>query len=118
VTKVRNREEDQLVEAIIDMCRLFGLYVAHFRPAQIRPGRWVTAVQGDGKGYPDLTIVGPGGAMWREAKSSTGSMTPEQKIWASRIKAGGGDFAVWKPADLHSGRIEAELRALRTRVAI
>ncbi len=117
MTKARKREEDQLVEAVIDMSHLFGLYVAHFRPAQIRPGVWITPVQGDGKGYPDLTIVG-NKPIWRETKSSTGSMTPEQKIWAARIKAAGGDFAVWKPEDLHSGRIETELRSLRTRVSI
>lgn len=107
--------EDDLLRAVLDMCRLFHLRVAHFRPAQMKDrdgrARWVTAVQADGKGYPDLTIVGPAGLMFRELKSSTGSVTPEQKTWLlvlSRVA----DADTWRPTDLRSGRIERELRAL------
>jgi len=112
--------ENDLLKTVIDMARLFGLTVAHFRAAQAKSGNWVTPVQGDGKGYPDLTIVGPGGVLWRELKSARGALSPEQVVWLKTLNraAGEGSAAVWKPEDLHSGRIEAELRALRTRVAI
>lgn len=109
--------EDDLLRAVLDMARLLGLMTAHFRPAQVRDKdgtqRWVTAVQGDGKGYPDLTIVGPGGVMFRELKSEKGPCSSEQKVWIGRLETAGADVGVWRPADLRSGRIERELRALR-----
>lgn len=107
--------EDDLLTTVLDMARLFGLKAAHFRPAKTQTGRWVTAVQGDGKGYPDLTIAGAGGVLFRELKSDRGPATPEQKKWISVLVDAGADVAVWRPADLRSGRIERELRALRTR---
>lgn len=109
--------EDDLLRAVIDMCRLFGLMVAHFRPAQVRDKdgktRWVTAVQGDGKGYPDLTIAGPGGVLFRELKSQKGTATAEQSVWLGQLTAGGQDAGIWRPADLKCGRIERELRGLQ-----
>lgn len=111
--------EDQFLTAVIHLCRLRHLFVAHFRPAMSQTGRWVTAVQGDGKGYPDLTIVGPGGQMWRELKSPEGRLSPEQLEWLSRLEQSGADVGVWRPADLTDGRIDAELRVLcRPRSAV
>lgn len=105
--------EDDLLTAVLDMARLFGLHVAHFRPAKTERG-WRTPVQADGKGYPDLTIVG-GGVLFRELKSDRGQLSAEQVTWSARLKSAGADFAVWHPTDLRSGRIERELRALRVR---
>jgi hypothetical protein len=106
--------EDDLLKAVLDMCRLFHLRAAHFRPALSQSGRWLTPVQGDGKGYPDLTIVGSGGVLFRELKSAKGVTSPEQREWIADLDRAAADVAVWKPADLRSGRIEAELRALRS----
>lgn len=111
--------EDDLLKAVIDMCRLFGVMVAHFRPAQVRDKdgktRWVTAVQGDGKGYPDLTMTGPGGVLFRELKSKAGTASPEQAVWLGALKSAGADAGIWRPADLRSGRIERELRNIGNR---
>lgn len=104
--------EDDLLTAVIDMAHLFGLTVAHFRPAKTERG-WRTPVQADGKGYPDLTIVGPGGVLFRELKSATGKLSPEQAVWMYKLNEAGADVGRWRPADLTSGRIERELRALR-----
>lgn len=106
--------EDDMLTAVLDLARLRGLHVAHFRPAKTERG-WRTAVQADGKGYPDLTIVGPGGVLFRELKSDRGQLSAEQVTWSARLKSAGADFAVWRPVDLRSGRIEKELRALRVR---
>jgi hypothetical protein len=108
--------EDDLLTAVLDLARLLGVFSAHFRPAR-RQGkdgrtRWETAVQGDGKGYPDLTLVGPAGLMFRELKSTSGTCSPEQAAWLAQLTAAGADTGVWRPADLKSGRIESELRAL------
>lgn len=111
--------EDDLLKAVLDMARLFGVMAAHFRPAQLRDkdggARWVTAVQGDGKGYPDLTLVGPGGVAFRELKSEKGVPSAEQQIWLGQLTAAGADAGIWRPRDLKSGRIETELRLLGDR---
>lgn len=107
--------EDDLLRAVIQMARLFGVTTAHFRPAQAKNGNWITAVAGDGKGYPDLTLVGRNGVMWRELKSAKGAISPEQVVWGATLAEAGQDFAVWRPADLTSGRIERELRDLAGR---
>jgi hypothetical protein len=110
---MRGKPEDDLQTAVFDLCKLLGLHTAHFRPALTKSGRWITAVGGDGKGWPDLTIVGPGGILFRELKSATGSRSVDQRRWAEWLTEAGADIAVWKPRDLVSGRIEAELTALR-----
>lgn len=108
--------ENDLLKAVLEMAKLFGLMTAHFRPArrQMEDGttRWETAVQGDGKGYPDLTIAGSAGVLFRELKSEKGVCSAEQSIWLGRLKEAGQDASVWRPRDLKSGRIEKELRAI------
>jgi len=97
-------------KAVIDLARLLGLRVAHFRPVQVRPGRWITPVAADAKGFPDLVIAGPGGVLLPELKSGTGGLEPEQRKWQAAL----GEYGrVWREADLHDGTIERELRALR-----
>lgn len=108
--------EEALQHAVLQMARLFGLMTAHFRPALSQSGRWHTAVGGDGKGFPDLVIVGSG-VIYRELKSAKGRLAPEQVAWGRRLESAGQDWAVWVPADLESGRVERELRALRGEVA-
>jgi hypothetical protein len=112
--------EDKLLTNVLELAKTFNLRTAHFRPAQVRSGKWVTPVQGDGKGWPDLVIVGRGGPLLRELKAEGKYPTPEQKAWLAWLTAAGLDAGVWKPRDWHSGRIEQELRAIsrpRTREA-
>src|SRR5258705_9090381 len=49
--------EEELLTAVLQLCRVLGLRTAHFRPARTEKG-WRTPVSGDGKGFPDLIIVG------------------------------------------------------------
>jgi len=104
--------EDHLLKAVLDMARLLGLATAHFRPALSQSGRWHTAVAGDGKGFPDLVIVGPGGILYRELKTDVGRLEPEQVVWL-RTLGRVADAGIWRPADLHDGTIERELKAIR-----
>ena len=108
--------EDHLLRAVLKMARLFGLKAAHFRPALSQSGRWHTAVQGDGKGFPDLVIVGRD-VIFPELKSEKGRYSPEQIAWKAALEAAGMRAPTWQPADLESGRIERELRALRGEIA-
>jgi hypothetical protein len=62
-------------------------------------------------GVPDLIILGRGGVLWRECKSQWASLRSDQVTWKYALVAGGADWAIWRPADLASGLIEAELRA-------
>jgi hypothetical protein len=104
--------EDELLGNVLDAAKTFKLRTAHFRPAQVRSGKWVTPVQGDGKGFPDVVIVGPGGSLMRELKAEGKYPTPEQREWLAWLTAAGLDAGVWKPCDWRSGRIERELRAI------
>lgn len=104
--------EEQLQRNIINLAHLFHIKVAHFRPALSKSGRWMTAVAADGKGYPDLTLVGVR-TMWRELKTDRGALSPEQKQWIADLTQAGADVGVWRPRDWQSGRIRAELEAIR-----
>lgn len=53
-----------------------------------------------GPGFPDLVIAGPRGILFREAKTDAGQLTRNQKLWGYRLAESGGDWAVWRPADL------------------
>lgn len=92
--------EAKFQQQIIDLCRLLGYKVAHFRPALNRRGQWTTAVQGDGAGYPDLTIVGRGRVIFAELKAEGKYPQPAQKAWLADLKAAGAEVHVWRPADI------------------
>ncbi len=104
--------ETDLKTTVIDMCRRHRLLVAHFKPTQIRPGIWVTAVDGDGRGFPDCVIAGVGGVLYRELKADGKYPEPDQRKWIAVLTEAGADVGVWRPRDLKGGRIEVELKAL------
>lgn len=106
--------EEQLLKAVLDMARLFGVTSAHFRPALSQSGRWHTAVAGDGKGFPDLVLVGPGGILYRELKTAVGRLRSDQLVWLRELKRAGADAGLWRPVDLQNGTIERELRVIRS----
>lgn len=96
--------EAALQSAVLDLTRWLGLLAFH---------------SGDSRrdscaGFPDLLIAGQRGHIIRELKSEKGRIRPEQADWISRLELGGADVAVWRPADLHSGRVQRELTALTT----
>ena len=64
------------------------------------------------KGWPDWTIRGPRGVLFRELKSQRGKVEPEQQEWLDALTGSGADAGVWRPSDLHSGRMQRELVAI------
>lgn len=63
-------------------------------------------------GFLDLVLVGRQGVLYRELKSATGTVTPEQEYWMAALLAAGEDVDVWRPAQWDDGTIEREIRAL------
>jgi|SRR5215472_17895169 len=93
--------EAELQERVRGMCAQLGLY--HYHPHDSRRSE---------PGWPDSTIIGPNGVMFRELKNATRQLTSAQRAVGYRLQALSQDWAVWRPADLLSGRVAAELAAL------
>ena len=106
------KPEARLQRDVIELAQLLGVMVAHFRAAQVRDGTWVTPLQGDGAGFPDLVLLSPHRVAYAELKSHYGKPTIAQQRWLDRLAHAGEAVYVWRPADWDSGAIEAELRGL------
>ena len=105
--RLKKLNEADFQKQVIDLARIRGWLVAHFRPARvIRNGRetWATPVAGDGAGFPDLVLVRKGIALFRELKTDEGKLGISQKRWLEEI---GLMADVWRPRDW--ARIEREL---------
>lgn len=111
----RKQSEADFQAGVIDLARIYGWRVAHFRAARQQDGAWRTPVAADGKGFPDLVLVHPQrGVLFRELKTDVGHVTAEQEAWLDRLAGAGCDAKVWRPADwpeirhaLSHGRAEA-----------
>ncbi len=94
--------EAELEEAVRSMCRDLGLTRWHVRDSR----------GSDVAGMPDDILLGPRGVLWRELKSETGALTPDQRRAGSRLERAGQDWAVYRPRDLLSGVIARQLGAI------
>ena len=90
--------EDDLLAAILDAARLLGIRSAHFRPAQTKRGAWVTPVAGDGKGWPDLILLGRR-LLIREVKVGRNKVSAEQDAWITALTDAGQNAGVWRETD-------------------
>ncbi len=82
---------------VLQLAKLRGWRTAHFRPAMLRSGKWVTAVQGDGKGFPDLILVRGAHIIAVELKVGRNKMTAEQIAWRDALVEAGVGFSLWTP---------------------
>ena len=73
--------EEEFQCAVIDYAHFNGWKVAHFRKAMRKDGSYVTPVQADGKGFPDLLMVRQGRIVVAELKSMGRKPTLEQRAW-------------------------------------
>jgi len=90
--------EAEFLSQVIDLARLCGFRVAHFRPGRTAVGGWRTAVQGNAKGFPDLVLVRPGQLLVAELKTERGKLSPEQREWLAAFEAAGVPAYCWTPA--------------------
>ena len=102
VAKKPQMSEDDLLSCVIDLAQRLNWRVINFRPAQTAKG-WRTAVQGDGKGYPDLTLLRGSRGMAVELKSARGQVSREQAAWLGAFLAAGWETHIWRPADWVEG---------------
>lgn len=93
--------ERELQDAVIKLARLLGWRSAHFRPAMTTHG-WRTAVQGDGKGFPDVVLIRDERLVVAELKSDSGQLTNEQDQWLAAWRSVGAEVHVWRPEDLQT----------------
>src|SRR5262245_40829737 len=93
---------------VIELARLCGWRVAHFRPARTARG-WRTPVQGDGKGFPDLLLVRGDVLAVAELKADD-AWPPEadQATWLAAFARVGVQVFIWRPR--HWPEIEAFLQ--------
>lgn len=68
--------------------------------------------RGSAPGFPDLVLANPATrrVLYRELKTNKGRVSPDQQAWLDGLTACGMDAGVWRPNDLDTGRILAELR--------
>ena len=94
--------ENDLLTSVLHLARVTGWRVAHFRSVKTqRPDgstRWLTPVQGDGVGFPDLILLrGSRGIAW-ELKSEKGKIRPEQADWMEAFAAVGFETGILFPS--------------------
>jgi hypothetical protein len=93
--------ERELQQLVSDLCKWLGLF--HYHPR---------VSTGSARGWPDSTIIGER-VIYRELKTATGRLSPEQRDVGDRLRAAGQDWAIWRPGQWLSGEIETELRLLK-----
>ena len=86
-------------EQVIALARSLHYRVAHFRKVRVQrkngSTHWETPVAADGKGFPDLLIVGRGRVFAMELKKHPNVPSIEQLQWIEAMSAAGIDADVY-----------------------
>lgn len=111
VIRSMTHNEAGFTNQVLQFARLHGWRTAHFRPARVaqKDGTvsWRTAVQGDGKGFPDLVLVRGTVCIFAELKIGTRKPTPEQEMWLQDLTKTPNPTFLWTQEDW--GQIEEVL---------
>lgn len=97
----RPMTEAQLQAAVVKLCGLYGL---KYHRQRYPPGSRA--------GWPRLVVAGRV-LLFRELRRQHVKVTRAQREWGIAIGDAGGDWGIWRPGDLASGRIHKELEAAR-----
>lgn len=101
--------EKDLQKGVLDVARILGYRVAHFRAAQTKHG-WRTPVAADGAGWPDLVLCKPGRLVFCELKVGKNTLSAEQATWLEALREAGQEAYVWTDVDWNAGVVEDVLR--------
>ena len=104
MSSARPMREADLQRTVEELAARLGFLVFHDRDSRR-----------NNAGFLDTWLIHPasGHLLVRELKTESGRLTSEQEDWFSALTLGGYDVAVWRPSDLHTGRIQQELEAAR-----
>lgn len=102
--------ENQLLEAVLSLAKLYNWRTLHIRPARTEKG-WRSPVQGDGKGFPDLLLLKDNRMLVVELKAARGKLTKDQDEWLEAFYWADAEIDTWRPADWTSGKILATLKS-------
>lgn len=80
---------------VVQLAFAKGWHVAHFTPAQVRKGTWVTPQTGH-LGFPDLVLSRDGRTLVVELKAEAGVASPGQQKWLAHLGPIG---RLWRPSD-------------------
>jgi VRR-NUC domain len=96
---VKPDDERSFQSVVVEVARLAGWRVAHFRPARTDKG-WRTPVTADGAGWPDLVLVRPPRIAFVELKSEAGQLRPNQTEWLDVLRLlPQVEVFLWRPSD-------------------
>lgn len=107
--------EEQLKAAVLELATMYGWKVFSVTNSTrlIKKGAGFIRVKNinpQGNGYPDLTLARQGRILFVELKQDGRYPEPEQREWLDALAVGGPvQTFVWKPKDLESGAIAANL---------
>lgn len=101
----KSMSEKEFQRLVIEAAQINGWYVAHFRTAQAKSGNYITPVQADGAGFPDLVLVKNERLIFAELKAERGRMSAAQSTWFHKLgKVAFGcnkiGVVIWHPSDL------------------
>mgnify|MGYP001577788650 CR=1 FL=1 len=96
--KTGSISEAEFQSQIVDIARLFGYRIAHFRAGKTVHG-WRTPVQGDGAGFPDCVMCKPGRLIFAELKRGKAKPTLEQQAWIDDLATTGAESYLWRTTD-------------------
>lgn len=95
--------EQELLKRVIDIAAEHDVMAFHSGDSRRDTGD---------NGFPDLVLAGSAGILFAELKDAYGTRTAGQTKWRYRLASAGQHCALWRPADLSSGAIEAALEWL------
>lgn len=85
MTTVLKVTEKEWQRTVVDYAQALGWRVAHFRTSRTGSGGYATAVQADGAGWPDLTMVRGPRLILAELKARAGRLSIDQRAWLDAL---------------------------------
>ncbi len=92
---------DELIAEIGTVCKDLNLTMQY----------WPDSRRAWSRGWPDLVIVGRA-LLFREVKTQDDDVDQAQWWWGGLLARAAQDWAVWRPGDLASGRVQEQLQQI------
>lgn len=98
--RLNGATETDFLKQVLYLARLRNWRCAHFRPGMNKRGKWMTAVQADGAGFPDLLFLREEFCFVAELKVvGANKVTLEQDLWLRAFEESGIPAFTWTPED-------------------